>query len=408
MDTNLVTTPFGRRPMTRAMLTGQSTATSELSQTVDKWKLYRALCEARARFGISDRTLALLNALLSFYPKNEISAETGLVVFPSNQQLSLRANGMAEQTIRRHLALLVDAGLIVRKDSANGKRYTRRHRNGELKEAFGFSLAPLLARSSEIEAMAQAVLTERLQLQEMRENLTICRRDIAKLIALARADGTPGNWDLHHETFRSIIDALPRSVTMETVVDAYGQLRQLRNDIIKALDAQKIPEKLSANPCQNERHIQISESESSFDSEASTKPRNENEKRSVDQPRPEIATSLSLVLKTCPSISDYASRCEIRDWRDLASAANIVGRMFGISPSAYEDACVTMGTVSTAVAISCILERSDHIRSPGGYLRHLTQKAKAGEFSSSQMMMGLLKARGAGGRSAPVVLEPCG
>ena len=108
--------------MTLAMVASQVIVPAE-GKTIDKWKLYRALCEARLRLGVTDRALALLNALLTFHPGNTLSADQGLVVFPSNAQLSARAHGMAEQTIRRHLAVLVDAGLIARKDSANGKRF---------------------------------------------------------------------------------------------------------------------------------------------------------------------------------------------------------------------------------------------------------------------------------------------
>ena len=62
------------------------------------------------------------------------------VVFPSNRQLSLRAHGMAPATLRRHLAVLVDAGLIVRRDSPNGKRYARKDGAGGLTKAFGFDI----------------------------------------------------------------------------------------------------------------------------------------------------------------------------------------------------------------------------------------------------------------------------
>ncbi|MBR7540309.1 hypothetical protein KC221_29420, partial [Mycobacterium tuberculosis] len=62
--------------------------------SVDKWKLFRSLCEARALIGISDRALVVLNALLTFYPQTALSEAGGLVVFPSNGQLSLRAHGM--------------------------------------------------------------------------------------------------------------------------------------------------------------------------------------------------------------------------------------------------------------------------------------------------------------------------
>ncbi|WP_443111975.1 helix-turn-helix domain-containing protein [Agrobacterium sp. CMT1] len=55
--------------------------------------------------------------------------------------------------VRRHLEVLVRPGSMAGKDSANEKRYARRGRAGEVEEAFGFSLALLLARSAEIEAL---------------------------------------------------------------------------------------------------------------------------------------------------------------------------------------------------------------------------------------------------------------
>ncbi len=110
----------------------------------DKWQLHRWLCEAKTILGINDRSLAVLSALLSFYPEVTLTGEGNLVVFPSNKQLALRAHGMADATLRRHLAALVEAGLIARQDSPNGKRYARRAKGGELQIAFGFSWLPCL------------------------------------------------------------------------------------------------------------------------------------------------------------------------------------------------------------------------------------------------------------------------
>jgi replication initiation protein RepC len=88
MHTGHVTTPFGRRPMTLALVKGQlEVAESRLIARVEKWKVFRDLCEARERFGLQDRALAVLDALLTFYPQTELDAEQGLVVFPSNGQL---------------------------------------------------------------------------------------------------------------------------------------------------------------------------------------------------------------------------------------------------------------------------------------------------------------------------------
>jgi replication initiation protein RepC len=74
------------------------------------------------------------------------------VVFPSNAQLSTRANGIAETTLRENLAVLVNAGMIHRKDRRNG---ARKDCAGDLQDAFGFRLAPLLARSEDPDEIAR-------------------------------------------------------------------------------------------------------------------------------------------------------------------------------------------------------------------------------------------------------------
>ena len=180
MGTGIATTPFGRRPMSLALLAAQNEA-NEIphGKAVDKWQAYRDLCEGKSVVGIGDRALAVLAALLSFYPDDELSEENGLVVFPSNRQLILRAHGMSEPTLRRHLAALVENGLIIRRDSPNGKRYARKGRGGAFEEAFGFSLAPMLARADEFSAAAERVRAGNRALKLMRERITLHRRDIS-------------------------------------------------------------------------------------------------------------------------------------------------------------------------------------------------------------------------------------
>lgn len=110
MESEPVTTPFGRRPMSLAMLLKQRRGEAIAAGTTrNKWKLFRSVCEARAGLDVTDRALTVLDALLSFYPEDELSSERGLVVFPSNAQLSLRARGMTAATLRRQLAVLAGA-----------------------------------------------------------------------------------------------------------------------------------------------------------------------------------------------------------------------------------------------------------------------------------------------------------
>mgnify|MGYP003471211971 FL=1 len=102
---------------------------------------------------------------------------------------------------------------------------------------------------------------------------------------------------------------------------------------------------------------------------------------------------LGLVLKACPDIANYA-KGEIASWRDLMGAAVTARSVFGVSPSAYQDACEVLGQERAAIVIACILQRAEHINSAGGYLRVLTEKAKAGEFSLWPMLLAQLRANG--------------
>ena len=403
MQVGSVTTPFGRRPMTLAMVASQVLAQETgPKKSVDKWKLYRALCEARRRLGVTDRALAVMNALLSFYPKNELSAENGLVVFPSNAQLSLRAHGMAEQTLRRHLAALIEAGLLSRKDSANGKRYARRDRAGTIDEAFGFSLAPLLARADDIERLADEVVAERLHIHRLRERLTICSRDLSKLMEIALEERVPGDWATIRAHYNALLAGLPRKPTATVLTVTLAQIEALREEATKQLKVQINKQKLSGNASQNERHIQNTDLNSILESEPRHEKR-QHENSMVErqgQRDPIKAFPLRMVLSACPDIAMYGPGGSVSSWRDLMGAAVVVRSMLDVSPSAYQQACEILGPENAAAVMACILERGEQINSAGGYLRDLTRKAEKGEFSLGPMLMALMRANAAGERKA--------
>ncbi|MGO6949683.1 plasmid replication protein RepC [Rhizobium johnstonii] len=404
MQTGSVTTPFGRRPMTLALVKRQ-VATNDIKagKTVEKWKVFRDTSEAREELGLQSNSLAVLDALLSFYPENELRQDAQLVVFPSNAQLILRAHGMAGATLRRHLALLVDAGLIVRKDSANGKRYARKNGAGEIENAFGFDLSPILTRSEELAVIAQKVVAARSAFRKAKENLTICRRDVRKLITAAIEEGADGDWMAIEAMYIDLVARIPRSPTIADVASILDELELLREEILNRLDTQSNSEFNSTNAAHIEQHIQNSKPESFNELEPRSEKEHGEKPSKSRGPNSEAlkAFPLGVVLKACPQIIDYGPAGAVGSWRDLMSAAVVVRSMLGVSPSAYQEACETMGPENAAVAIACILERAGHINSAGGYLRDLTNRAGRGEFSLGPMVMALLRLNGeAGKRSA--------
>ncbi len=397
MQSRSPTTPFGRRSLTLTHVASQMVATARPPEkVVHKWKIYQAICAARPRLGVSERSLSVLNALLTFHPETALTGEEDLIVFPSNRLLSLRAHGMPASTLRRHLAVLVDAGLVVRRDSPNGKRYARKDDTGEIELAFGFDLSPLVVRSEEFESLAAAVETEARALKLVRERITLCRRDIAKMIATGIAECVPtrrggqgpADWQEVHAAFRAIVGQIPRTATRQQLEPIAEELSQLADDVLNLLETHVKSTNPSANESQIERHIQNSNPDHSTDLEPSLQQGRAASAEPIPQPSrvAEGSYPLGMVLNACPDIVDYA-KGGISSWRDFLATAAVVRSMLGISPSAWEEARTVMGEMQAAVVVACILQRGTAIRSAGGYLRGLTRKVEVGEFSLGPILM---------------------
>lgn len=375
---------------------------------IEKWKVFRDVCEARERLGVQDRALAVLDALLTFYPHGELDSSSALVVFPSNAQLSVRAHGITESTLRRQLAALVEAGLILRRDSPNGKRYAHRSRDGEVEQAYGFDLTPLLARAHELAQIAQDVVAERTRFRRTKEALTICRRDVRKLISAAVEEGAPGNWGQVEAVYVDILARLPRYPERGQIEVALDEMQMLRAEILNILKMQLKSENMHGNAVQNDGHTQNSNTESIYELEPSSEKEQGGNREDERQAKSEAnggakakaepikAFPLGMVLRACPQIADYGPGGRIENWRELMKATVVVRSMLGVSPSAYEEACNAMGPENAAVAMACILERSNFITSAGGYLRDLTKRSERGEFSLGPMLMALLRINGEG------------
>src|ERR1019366_1487198 len=96
------TTPFGRRSLSLAMVANQASTRDfagkpgNLETVVHKWRLFRALTEAKTPLGVTDRALSVLHALLSFHQETALTlpaadpraddedgdGSAGIVVFP--------------------------------------------------------------------------------------------------------------------------------------------------------------------------------------------------------------------------------------------------------------------------------------------------------------------------------------
>lgn len=397
------TTPFGGGRMTARLFIRQAEVAERQEKLragdggndagmADKWQLLRALTEAASVYGLSDRAICLLEALLSFAPERALDGREPIIVFPSNRELSLRARGMAPATIRRHLAALIEAGMIFRRDSANGKRFCRRDEKGAVEDAFGFDLAPLALRAGEIHASAEAARAEARAIRTLRGEVTLHQRDIGKIIASALQEGRAGDWPGMAERFGLLLIGLPRNAGVLDLTSRREALIAMRREVENAyLDALS-EEEMSGKDCEFERHHQTSKTEQTFESSSYDPNTQAAEAGPEPQNSRKLALSLSRLKRLCPQIIDYA-KDGIASWPDLMRTAELVRSMLGISPDAWRKAKAAMGEEAASVVIAVMLERAEHIRSPGGYLRDLTAKAEKGSFSIFPMLQALERKR---------------
>ena len=368
---------------------------------INKWELLRELSKAQAAFGVTERDLTVMQGLLSFFPDDALGGNAEMVVFPSNKAICERLNGMPCSTMRRHLARLVEAGLLMRRDSPNGKRYVRKH--GEERVAFGFDLSPLYCRTEEITRAAEAVREAEDRVRRLREVVSLMRRDLAALAEFGEEiQPGLGLWDQFRDKAVLTARALRRKLTLEELSAYRIGLEALLDHARNVIDGPET-EKMNTNGAQFERHHHNS-NEESIDIE----PALEKGGAAAGAPDPETDAlvadveeadtrrvpkiPLHLVIAGCPSLKTFYQG-DIRHWHQLFDAACHVRPAMGISASAWEEAQRFMGPEQASIVVVAMLERFADIRSPGGYLRALTSKAAAGEFSCGPMIMALMSRR---------------
>ena len=256
---------------------------------------------------------------------------------------------MPESTLRRHIAALVKAGVILRHDSPNGKRYATRGSESRPAHAFGFDLGPLARRAVEFRCMVDECRRADDQLRQLREFVTLRLRDAIQL----------GGMDVLALT--EMKKALRRKLS-------HVELEQIAERLNQFLTLDE-PEEVSGNDNQNERHIQ-----------------EDNKVTIKKNVRAPVIPDFSRVLESC---TEFASFYPVKSWRDFIHAAEQLRPMIGIDAHSWQQACEAMAPECAAATIACILQRLKSIHRPSSYLRMLAEKALNGTFSLERMVRGL-------------------
>ncbi|GHE72949.1 replication initiation protein [Camelimonas fluminis] len=323
------------------------------------------------------------------------------IVFASNRWLEERC-GCTERNIRLIISKLEDKGLVVRKASANGKRYQRKTADGGA-QAFGISLAPVISRTTEFEQMIAARKRRAAEQADIHASISLARKSVKEAI----------EWMAHHPReerdeilarFETLMADTPmRRSKNDTPRSLLTQWETLKTDavaLLRDLNALRQPHQpenaknpgpdtfssdiISANAGNKFRHKENVESEISNEV-CSQGVRAKPAQRSDGQFDPDALPPI-FVAEACPAIREYGY--PILTPVDLIASADQFRGLLGASRDTWDEGIRRLGAYGTALVVCYTLQRHEDdiatghstIENPGAYLRALVRKCATRDF----------------------------
>lgn len=406
--------------------TPQRTEYRRLAQAVEIGTVTRGqligLAQSLPCIGLINGTEAhLLVALINTATSESFDKGGRPIIFKSNAALAFEI-GRSEGRVSRMLSRLFDVGVVTMQDSANYKRYPIRKADGSIDDACGIDLRVLIARFAELDGMVRKAKAEKSALQAMIRRYRGAVRNLR--YALASAEELP-------DRIRKMIE-----VRFERVISAVGVAAQAPSNMLRRATGllewiiervMQIPrrepsthsdQKMTCPYAENDMHKQITNPYLPVPSKNEMRSANAEQldliktgyagKRAleksqwqnssqVNQPHRMTHAMVALqdLLRAIPALSTYGMELP-RTWADLTRLAPKICRLTGISDDARRRAVEQMGEQAAAIAIAITFQKVDEqeVKSPGGYLRAMTERAAAGELHLARSVFGLVARRG--------------
>ena len=262
--------------------------------------------------------------------------------------------------------------------------------------------------------------------------ITVTRLIIRAKIEKALESRLSGPWrDLQLE-FGILLEKLPtRSTTSMKLVDLADCFTSLKGKVEKTFeDAFDWPAKSDAesqetheyeqnmNPrgITDEPHIQVTNQPNPVNSNIHENMETAKSREKLPPVEPEKSEEINLDIKWGNGGAQYTTQVEletlmsscrhfaemahdlngyVRDWNELHRAAANIRPIAGISEDAWNVAQQVLGPHVAAAAIALIFDKhsTGEVQSPGGYLRGIIEKARAGELHLDRSFYGRLNER---------------
>ena len=395
--------------------------------------------KAAAYLGMSFEHEVLLDKMFMLTQAQDWTGATpvGPVVFGSNSFYADELN-RSERSIKRLLTDLIELGLIAPRDSANGRRWGRRDEQGQLTEAYGFSLAPAAVRYDELAEAAGRRIADRKERGRLKATITREKKRIAAAAAKAEA-----GWDLFRAWLEEVatIVAQRARAGLKRLRDLAARITALRVEAEAAAELSLGPDARSAwitaadrpdgeRAGENEREMHtrpVGTQPLTPMSELHTSPQGVTDDTRITAtqqipslrdscgsqageewsrpwlsgPSPElvvtedfeeygITAAMVVGLVTQPSLGDLGRD---PDWSVAYAEAEQLAHARGLDRRMIGQLEAVIGRRGVAVAVITTARKADRweVRNEGGYLRRMLEIAKVGELRMGKTVWGLVR-----------------
>ena len=388
----------------------------ELDTKRPKGRLLAAVKRGATELKISEKSVFLLDQLMSFTQQQDWEPGHRPIVWPSNDLLG-DALGLSKRAVQYRLTALIDDGLIVAVDSPAGRRYGRRGPDKHIIEAYGFDLSPIALRYEEFVAAGELAAARRKERARLRRQRTIAFKSIRMIVATALELGLEAvEWSSIGDNAKTVANEARKPVAIDELrklVDRLANLRadaeahfQTQSQLLITQSQEEVTAPKGAKDCAlitTTTDLQSNKLDT-VDGSAPEKGQPEKSSSSIEatdqvkkpsdglDPVEATITKYRIPPKLVARVGgmwfdQYMPKdCEI-DWLHIEKAGSIVRKFAGISDHAWDEAIRTVGPVMGAAMVAVILAKAGGtskqapIRSKGGYFRGMVRKAAAGELN---------------------------
>ena len=392
--------PTGRRPDFAASYFARTQSHAPLFTVTNK-HLLKAAADAAKALALNPKQRQVLTELALSFGGQRLAA--GLLCWPSNARLSDRTN-IPERTLSCVLSELCRQGLIVARESANGKRFPIKNRKGEIVDARGFDLTPLYARAPDFSEKCMEIEVEAKLCRQLRGDVTaarnavrdLCAADVAGLLVTiaARLDALPY--------------PLPRRATSLELAAAAETFVALADDARDILYVASESSEMTGYACQTGRHSEqdtefsiedckqdrsaasappLSPEQGAYGANAAFREKRggsvRHSERSLAHAEKSIPNDLDLWRAACPELADFEP---VRSIEQAAATGAGTLRACGLAQRGFDGAARSISAVNAGLVALFVYQRhadgerpgGTPIRSPGGLFVSLIREIEQG------------------------------